>query len=222
MKTLKLASVRSLVAASMLVGVALPFAPAKAQNASPDLARATTEACINVARSRGFTLDRVVTVTADGVDAAKAVLSLTRNGQAFKLTCGYSKARGAVFGDDTTGAAVTTQPDQTIPATSGVPFDAARLWWLLLPLIGLPLLLWLTRGKGAHTIADSSGYEAIVRKTGGVDVRSGPDTSYGVIGSLRDGQHIVLSGRTDNDWVHLRDGGWIPAQYVETHRYATS
>jgi hypothetical protein len=37
-----------------------------------------------------------------------------------------------------------------------------------------------------------------------------------VTGNLRNGQRIVLSGRYDNDWVELENGGWVPVRFVET------
>jgi len=48
-------------------------------------------------------------------------------------------------------AAPATAPDPavTAPAADATPGNLSRLWWLLLPLLGLPLLLWLMRGKGA-------------------------------------------------------------------------
>jgi hypothetical protein len=225
MKT-TLKSRQSILSAMVLLGVMLPLAPARAQTVAPDLARAAQDACINVAKSRGFTLDRVVEVTADGVDAAKAVLTLTRDGQTFRLTCGYSKTKGAMFGSEppATNIQVPTpaQPSITIPSVpvASAP-DLSRLWWLLLPLIGLPLLLWFAKGKRDEVVTEHYDvYEGIVRKIGGVDVRSGPGASYKVTGSLNDGQRVVLSGRHENSWSQLQDGGWIPSEHVETFRYA--
>jgi hypothetical protein len=225
---------QSILPLAVLMGVMLPLASVRAQTVAPDLAKAAQDACINVAQSRGFTLDRVVAVQADGVDAAKAVLSLTRNGQSFRLTCGYSRTRGAIFGNDAFGtstqapAPAIPQPSVAVPAvpTPAVPVGEApnlsRLWWLLLPLIGLPLLLWWTRGRGEQVVGRTyETYEGIVRKAGGVDIQSGPGATYKVTGSLRDGQRVVLSGRHDNNWTQLQDGGWIPSENVETSRYAT-
>ncbi|MDX2231870.1 MAG: DUF4912 domain-containing protein [Leptolyngbyaceae cyanobacterium bins.349] len=43
-----------------------------------------------------------------------------------------------------------SSPDAAIaPVTTGKPLDLTPLLWLLLPLLGLPLLMWLMRGRGA-------------------------------------------------------------------------
>jgi hypothetical protein len=236
---MKLKSQQAIFPLAVLVGVMLPLAPVRSQTVAPDLAKAAQDACINVAQSRGFTLDRVIAVQADGVDAAKAVLSLTRNGQAFRLTCGYSRTKGAIFGSDAPStstqvpAPTIPQPSVAVPAVPvpavpapAVPVgeapDLSRLWWLLLPLIGLPLLLWWTRRRGEQVVGRTyEAYEGIVRKVGGVNIHSGPGATHGVTGSLQDGQRVVLSGRHDNNWTQLQEGGWIPSETIETSRYAT-
>lgn len=238
MKALKAVTFPSLTAAAILVGAATPLA-ANAQAVAPEVATAARQACISSAESKGFQVAEVVSIEPKpGVaDAANVVLSLTKAGQPYKLTCGYTKATGAVFGDhaatttttDSTTTTTTTDPTTTTtlaPApTEAVktvpPASLTPLWWLLLPLIGLPLLLWWARGRGATTVArkayTTGRTEAIVRNNGNnLNVYSGPGTDYRVTRTLRDGQTVWLSGQYNNNWAELEDGGWIPTQNIET------
>jgi hypothetical protein len=206
-KKLNIVSFRSVVAASALIAVALPFASAAyAQNVPADLASAARQACIQSAESKGFQVADVVAIQpkADNSNGANVVMSLTRDGQPYKLTCGYSKSAGAVFGDSTAGVTTTTP-------------DWSKLWWLLLPLLGLPLLLLWASKRDAATKTAEHGYEAIVRRHGGnpVDIHSGPGSSYRVTGTLRNGQSVILSGRQDDVWAELKDGGWVLTQYLD-------
>ncbi|WP_088891473.1 DUF4912 domain-containing protein [Leptolyngbya ohadii] len=62
-------------------------------------------------------------------------------------------APAAVPAPDTPTATTAPAPDPTAAATAPIaettPANLSRLWWLLLPLLGLPLLLWFLKGKGA-------------------------------------------------------------------------
>ncbi|MBF2028694.1 MAG: DUF4912 domain-containing protein [Oscillatoriales cyanobacterium C42_A2020_001] len=63
------------------------------------------------------------------------------------------------------GAAPTSEatvvPDPAISPTAPVkPVDWSPLWWLLLPLLGLPLLLWLMRGRGAVAVPPAWGHRS--------------------------------------------------------------
>lgn len=47
----------------------------------------------------------------------------------------------------------TVVPDSAAaPGATAKPNDWSPLWWLLLPLLGLPLILWLLRGRGAAAV----------------------------------------------------------------------
>lgn len=235
MKTLRSATLHSISAAAILVGATIPFAAANAQTVAVDVATAARQACISSAESKGFQVVDVAAIEpkAGVADGANVVLNLTKAGQPYKLTCGYTKSAGAVFSDNaattTTAAPTTTAPAATTETVKTTPpASLAPLWWLLLPLIGLPLLLWWTRGRGAAATATRGAYatgrtEAIVRNHGNpVNIYSGPGTDYRVTGSLQDGQTVWLSGQYNNNWAELEEGGWIPAQNVETAvaRYA--
>lgn len=238
MKILKYVTFQSIAAASVLVSAAIPFA-ANAQGVAADVASAARQACISSAESKGFQVAEVTSIEpkAGVADGANVVLSLTKAGQPYKLTCGYTKAAGAVFSDNattTTTTAPTTTTTTTAPAPAATetvkavpPASLAPLWWLLLPLIGLPLLLWWTKGRGAAATATREyamdQTEAIVRNRGNaVNVHSGPGTDYRVTETLRDGEIVQLSGQYKNNWAELEHGGWIPSENIETAavRYA--
>jgi hypothetical protein len=198
---------QSLTAVALVLGTTLPFSAAYAQTVSDNVASAARQACIESARSKGFEVADVVSITPKGTDGANVVLNLTRDGQPYKLTCGYSKETGAVVGDNATAGTTVTAPDWS------------RLWWLLLPLLGLPLLLaWARTRDGANPIYSTAAgrSEAIVRQVGSsVNVHSGPGDDYRVTGRLREGQRLWLTGRYNNSWAELEDGGWVPASYLE-------
>lgn len=207
----KVVAVQSILSASLLLGLA---APTFAQVAA-DLDAAARTACMQSAEAKGFQVVDVVSVEPKpGVaDGANVVLNLSRDGQAYKLTCGYTKSAGALF--DNQGAA---------GVTTGTAPDMSRLWWLLLPLLGLPLLLWWAKGRDTvdYTTAAEHHSEGVIRhQAGPVKVYSGPSNSYRVVDTLENGQRIILTGRQENNWAELQGGGWIPVQYVEANaRYA--
>ncbi|MBV9389532.1 MAG: hypothetical protein JOZ78_24180 [Chroococcidiopsidaceae cyanobacterium CP_BM_ER_R8_30] len=208
-KSPKFIAVQS-AAVSILLGFGLSVSPVHAQGVSASLANAAKEACVNSAKSKGFQVDQIVSVAPSGTDSANVILNLSRDGHPFKLTCGYSKTSGAAIGNDST-------------ATTSASPDLRPLWWLLIPAIGLPLLLLWTRGRDSETRTAVERYEAIVRRNGSsVDIHSGPGDSYKVTGTLHDRQRVVLSGRQDNNWVELSEGGWVPTQYLETSPHYVS
>jgi hypothetical protein len=227
MKTLEKLASRSAISAitvTLLWGVPLV---AQAQTVPTDLANAAEEACKSSAVAKGFQVVDVVSITPKSgtADGADVVLNLTRDGQPFKLTCGYSKTAGAAIGESSTATtapalAPTTAP---VPATTTTTTDTGfPWWWLLIPILGIPLLALLF--KKDRPVATPTGTartyvapkEAIVRGYGNsVNVYSGPGTTYQVSGSLRDGQRVTLSNQTSNDWSQLADGGWIPTSSLE-------
>lgn len=197
----------------------LLVSPSYAQAVSPDLDARAREACIQKAEADGFALQDVASVTAADADTVNVVLNLNRDGQLYKLTCGYSASRGsATVADSTSTAARIYQP-------------WVNPWLLtLLPLlVGLPLLLAWVKGRSSEEYLRYAGVkdtraryiehsEAIVRTDGSMlDIHSGPAGTYRVTGNLRNGQRVQLSGRYENNWVELADGGWIPAEYLETN-----
>jgi len=64
--------------------------------------------------------------------------------------------------------------------------------------------------------------EAVVRNNGrSLNIYKEPGATQNVTGTLYDGQRITLSGRYNNDWAELADGGWVPTQNIEAVSYAT-
>jgi uncharacterized protein YgiM (DUF1202 family) len=66
---------------------------------------------------------------------------------------------------------------------------------------------------GAH-LADADAATA----TTGVNIRSGPGTSYGIVGGLARGQSITAIGTPDNGWVKVAFNGgtaYVSAQYLD-------
>jgi hypothetical protein len=223
MKGLKVASVQSATIVSVFIGSVLLPSFAQAQ-VRPDIAETAQESCIQSAESQGFTLDEVVSVepsAQSGVNGATVVLNLLRDGESFRLTCDYNPTSGAAIGDAAT---------QTTAGTADTASRAFPWWWLLLPIIGLPLLLAWTRGRTTAPVATNAprrayaeNTEAIVRSNGrAVNIYDGPGTDNRVTGTLYDGQNVTLSGRYENEWLELGLGGWVQRQYLEARpRYAS-
>jgi uncharacterized protein YraI len=100
------------------------------------------------------------------------------------------------------------------------------LWWLLVPIIGLPLLLAWAKGRGVETVPASHSYttafagqpyDAIVRSSGQtVNVYSGPATTNRIVATLTDGQRVTASGRKDGLWTELASSGWVQTVYLWT------
>jgi len=210
----------SVAAVSMLmVSLAVPTLA----QVTPALEAKAKEACLAKAQEKGFTLDQVAEVAAVDADTVKVVLQLTGSqGEKARLTCRYSAKSSSVlgFGDEaaTTGAGTTFSP--WFPA-----------WlWLPLSLLGLAGLLAWAKGRGrdgvvaasrtteeaAYAAAVGRSTEGVIRTAGTiVDVHAGPASTYPVTTTLRNGQQVTLSGRSDNNWVELAAGGWIPVEYLE-------
>jgi hypothetical protein len=90
---------------------------------------------------------------------------------------------------------------------------------LLLPLIGLPLLLALFKGRDKDTVGYATRterLEGLVRNRGrALNVHSGPAAHHSVTETLRDGQRILLSGRQQDGWVELAEGGWVSSEALD-------
>jgi hypothetical protein len=203
----------------MSSAIALPVLTDRASAVDPAIVNEAQQLCIEDAKAKGFELKEVVTAAAadkPGKDA-KIVLHLLKAGQDYKQTCYYDKtAKSVSFFDDI--VAGTTTPDKTYTPV---------LWWLLLPIIGLPLLLWATRNR--HTESDRTAasavrnhgtryYDALIRTVDGSPIQVYEEPSYTakVLGTVQDGQTVHLTGRENEDWCELVGGGWLPKQYVRT------
>jgi FAD/FMN-containing dehydrogenase len=212
-------SVKAIAAAAVTVATIASFsAPVHA-----DIVETAKKSCTDDAVAKGYTVNNVVTAeqTADGGAVVKLDLTKNSDGTKAPLTCTLGKDGKVAFGE-----AVTT--------TTETARNTA--WpWLLLPLLGLPALLWWARGRNAEPVRTVSRdyvsasrfvpgerVDAIVRSTtDALNIHSGPGTSYNVTGTLNNGQRVTLSGRYDNNWAELASGGWIPTQYLEAARYVS-
>ena len=179
---------------------------------APELAAKAKQACIDKAKADGFALKDVVSVDPYNgeADRVKVVLNLTKtaDGTAARLTCGYSKDGKVAFGDEPAPA-----------KEGGFPW-----WLLLLPILGIPLLFTLFKGKEERPdaevyerpVATRVGTEAVVRANSEyLDIHEGPGTTYRVTGTLRNGQRVALANGRDNSWAELETGGWVPLEYLD-------
>jgi uncharacterized protein YgiM (DUF1202 family) len=217
--TIQAAGIATILA---LAPVVLASTQAKADPLAASLEDAK-QACVAQAQSKGFTLKEVASAASTSAKDVQVVLMLDKAGQLYKLTCNYdTSTKGAVFGNETSGAASET-------ATNNLGMGS--LWWLLLPIIGLPLLLRWAKGHSDDVIVGDTGRhyaeraDAVIKTTTGttLDVHSGPGASYRVTGSLNNGQRVTLTGRYDNNWAELTTGGWVDTRYLDLgHSYAHS
>jgi len=206
---------RLLAVIPLAAGIAVSIAPlAFAQKA--DIAQTAQKACEDAAVSKGFKVDNVVSITPKGTDGADVILTLSRDGHPAKLTCGWTKGQGAAFGD-------LPIPKVSIPTTAipvpKVAADPFNPWGWLLALGAIAAPLYLKRAHHPVVAEGAAGHlEAYVDGHGNrVNVHDNPSATSTIIGSLEDGHRVFLSGRTDNNWSQLREGGWITTRSLK-HR----
>lgn len=191
---------------------------------SVDVANAAKGACEDAALNKGFKVVDVVSISPKGTDGADVVLTLSKEGQAYKLTCGYTTKGGAAFAEDLTQSVASTVGAVTTPT---IPMNWGPLWWLLLPIIGLPLLLAWVGNRRTETVPAArhyagttivgKPYDAVVRSSGQtINVYSGPATTNRIVATLNDTQRVTLSGRKDGGWSELATGGWVQTPYLWT------
>jgi uncharacterized protein YgiM (DUF1202 family) len=96
--------------------------------------------------------------------------------------------------------------------------------WLKLARGGWVAASLTTAASGASTPAPSqnsrasSGDSGTVRITtngNGLNVRSGPGTSYGIVGGVANGQQVATTGQQQGDWIQLASGGWIDGYWAQ-------
>jgi hypothetical protein len=295
------------------IGLSAEFNSAHAQAPDPNLKKTAETTCIQAATAKGFTLQNIVSSQVTSANSVTVVLNLTREGQAFRLTCGHTpktatapsatqnqasaetqkeavgsmesassdpgkmgsaQSKAGEMGSIKTstgnmGSAVTTPertdanasgaatapqstapqstapqstaPQSTNPGQAGQPAaqpetgqsasqttalvtgdtaspeaDWTKLAWLLLPLLGLPLLLAWGRDRKA---ASEFGHElnaTVHTEATEVDIHAAPGTHQPVIGQLHSLQQVKLTGRYQEQWAELASGGWVPTQYLQT------
>jgi hypothetical protein len=264
LKTL-MASLASLVFSLTLL---LNVSTASAATLADDMVQASKDACINLAKKRGFAVESVIDAQPADGDSAHVVLKLAKGGERFEFNCGFSQnIRQFVEAAPvvkTTQATTTPanqptnrvveskrdrtskdrtpvaqrdrqrQRDQVVVAEPkrGSGFNPA---WLL-PLLLLPLAFLLLRNREAEsgeptkvgvyttpakpaavkvettatTTTVNKVVEALLRsQDSAIDVRSGAGLTNSVTRTIPAASKVRLSGRYQNDWAELAEGGWI-------------
>jgi len=279
--------VRTLMAslASLVFCITLLFnvSTASAATLADDMVQASKDACINLAKKRGFAVENVIDAQPADGDSAHVVLKLAKGGERFEFNCGFSQnirqfvepapvvtttqstnARAnqptnrdnRVIDTNRDNRVVDTnrdtnrdrtvvaqrdrqrQRDQVVVAEPkrGSGFNPA---WLL-PLLLLPLAFLFLRNRDgesgeptkvgsyttpatpaavkvatpvATTTTVNQMVEAMLRiQDSAIEVRSGAGLTNSVARSIAAGSKVRLSGRYQNDWAELAEGGWIAIQ----------
>jgi hypothetical protein len=280
--------VRSLMAslASLVFCITLLFnvSTASAATLADDMVQASKDACINLAKKRGFAVENVIDAQPADGDSAHVVLKLAKGGERFEFNCGFSQnirqfvepapvvtttqstnARAnqptnrdnRVIDTNRDNRVVDTnrdtnrdrtvvaqrdrqrQRDQVVVAEPkrGSGFNPA---WLL-PLLLLPLAFLFLRNRDAEsgeptkvgvyatpakpaavkvetpvvttTTTVNKVVEALLRvQDSAIEVRSGAGPTNSVSRTIPANSKVRLSGRYQNDWAELAEGGWIAIQ----------
>jgi len=266
--------VRTLMAsiASLVFCITLLFnvSTASAATLADDMVQASKDACINLAKKRGFAVETVIDAQPADGDSAHVVLKLAKGGDRFEFNCGFSQnirqfveATPVATANPST-TTPTNQPSNRVVATNrerpardrtpvvqgerqrqrdqvvvaepkrGSGFNPA---WLL-PLLLLPLVFLLLRNRGADaesgeptkvgvyttpaapaavkvdsTTTVNQVVEALLRvQDSAIEVRSGAALNDSVARTIPAGSKVRLSGRYQDDWAELAEGGWISIQ----------
>jgi hypothetical protein len=290
--------VRTLIAslASLVFCITLLFnvSTASAATLADDMVQASKDACINLAKKRGFAVENVIDAQPADGDSAHVVLKLAKGGERFEFNCGFSQnirqfvepapvvtttqstnARAnqptnrdnRVIDTNRDNRVVDTnrdnrvvdtnrdtnrdrtvvaqrdrqrQRDQVVvaePKRGGSGFNPA---WLL-PLLLLPLAFLFLRNRDAEsgeptkvgvyatpakpaavkvetpvvttTTTVNKVVEALLRvQDSAIEVRSGAGPTNSVSRTIPANSKVRLSGRYQNDWAELAEGGWISIQ----------
>ena len=185
--------------------------PAIAQTTAEMIATAE-KSCLDSAAAKGYNTQLSNVVSSESIDAdtVRVVLNLTKDGNAFdRLTCPYSVSKGLAAFDDAAAAVGDAVARPRFP-----------WWWLLLPLIGLPLLFLWGRGRQEPTTVVRGASDHAVRYTDGyvntygnaLSVHERADGMSHVLRTIPDGTHVSLSGRREDFWVELKEGGWVDSR----------
>jgi hypothetical protein len=262
LKTL-MASLASLVFSLTLL---LNVSTASAATLADDMVQASKDACISLAKKRGFSVENVIDAQPADGDSAHVVLKLAKGGDRFEFNCGFSQnirqfvetAPLATTSQSTNVPAnqptnrdnrvVETNRDRTVVAQRDrqrqrdqvVVAEPERrsgfnpAW--LLPLLLLPLAFLFLRNREAEsgeptkvgvyttpakpaavkvettatTTTVNKVVEALLRsQDSAIDVRSGAGLTNSVTRTIPAASKVRLSGRYQNDWAELAEGGWI-------------
>ncbi|MFN5465619.1 MAG: SH3 domain-containing protein [Cyanobacteriota bacterium] len=84
--------VASLAAVILAVVLFVQASAAAAATLSEDMVQASKDACINLAKRRGFTVEQVINAQPATGDSASVVLKLMKAGAPYEFKCGFSQA----------------------------------------------------------------------------------------------------------------------------------
>jgi hypothetical protein len=268
--------VRTLMAslAALVFCITLLFnvSTASAATLADDMVQASKDACISLAKKRGFAVETVIDAQPADGDSAHIVLKLAKGGDRYEFNCGFSqnirqfveatpvattkqstptasnqpsnrvvdtnrdrtavvqRDRNAVVQRDT-----QRQRDQVVVAEPKRESGFNPAW--LLPLLLLPLAFLFLRNRDAEsgeptkvgvyttptkpaavkvdTTATTANkvVEALLRvQDSAIEVRSGAGLTNSVARTIAAGSKVRLSGRYQDDWAELAEGGWIAIQ----------
>ena len=244
---------------------------ASAATLADDMVQASKDACISLAKKRGFSVENVIDAQPADGDSAHVVLKLAKGGERFEFNCGFSQnirqfvEPAPVVTTTEKPASRTNQPanrvvdsnresnrdravavqrdrqpqrDQVVVAEQKRASGFNPIW--LLPLLLLPLAFILLRNReavvesgqpskvGVYTSSATSAavkpettatttvnkvVEAMLRvQDSAIEVRSGAGVTNAVARTVPAGSTVRLSGRYQNDWAELAEGGWISIQ----------
>ena len=265
--------------ASLVFCITLLFnvSTASAATLADDMVQASKDACINLAKKRGFAVENVIDAQPADGDSAHVVLKLTKGGDRFEFNCGFSQnirqfvePAPVVTTTQSTNAranqptnrdnrVVDTNRDTNRDRTVVAQRDRQRqrdqvvvaepkrasgfnpAW--LLPLLLLPLVFLFLRNRDGESgeptkvgvyatpakpaavkvetpvVTTSTSttvnkvVEALLRvQDSAIEVRSGAGPTNSVARTILAGSKVRLSGRYQNDWAELAEGGWISIQ----------
>lgn len=262
--------VRTLMAslASLVFCITLLFnvSTASAATLADDMVQASKDACINLAKKRGFAVENVIDAQPADGDSAHVVLKLAKGGDRYEFNCGFSqnirqfveatpvattKQSTPTASNQPSNRVVDTNRDRTAVAQRDrqrqrdqvVVAEPKRdsgfnpAW--LLPLLLLPLAFLFLRNReadaesgeptkvGVYTTptkpaavkvdttatAANKVVEALLRvQDSAIEVRSGAGLTNSVARTIPAGSKVRLSGRYQDDWAELAEGGWIAIQ----------
>ena len=266
--------VRTLMAslAALVFCITLLFnvSTASAATLADDIVQASKDACINLAKKRGFAVENVIDAQPADGDSAHVVLKLAKAGERFEFNCGFSQniRQFVEAAPVVTRTQATTTPanqptnrvvesnrnrtvvaqrdrqrqrDQVVVAEPKRASGFNPAW--LLPLLLLPLAFLFLRNRDAEsgeptkvgvyttpakpaavkvdtpvvTTTTSTTVnkvvEALIRlQDSAIEVRSGAGLTNSVARTIPAGSKVRLSGRYENDWAELAEGGWITIQ----------
>ena len=262
--------VRTLMAslASLVFCITLLFnvSTASAATLADDMVQASKDACINLAKKRGFSVENVIDAQPADGDSAHVVLKLAKGGDRYEFNCGFSqnirqfveatpvattKQSTPTASNQPSNRVVDTnrdrtavvqrdrqrQRDQVVVAEPKRDSGFNPAW--LLPLLLLPLAFLFLRNREADaesgeptkvgvyttptkpaavkvdTTATTANkvVEALIRvQDSAIEVRSGAGLTNSVARTIPAGSKVRLSGRYQDDWAELAEGGWIAIQ----------